>query len=69
VSKISCAASAEQALMYGINCTGLTAGTMILGIIMSGLIYFVTGAIVAIFYNLFSKWIGGVKIELSKETK
>tara|TARA_B100001971_G_C17772231_1_gene325513 strand:- start:206 stop:502 length:297 start_codon:yes stop_codon:yes gene_type:complete len=37
--------------------------------ILYGLSYFVVGIIVAVVYNLFAKWVGGVKMDLGKESK
>ena len=37
--------------------------------IFYGIIYFLGGIVGAAVYNLFAKWIGGIKIDLSKEGK
>lgn len=37
--------------------------------IFYGLVYFISGIVGAAIYNLFAKWVGGVKLDLGKEGK
>jgi len=40
--------------------------SLIIWPIAYAIIYFVLGVLAAVFYNLFSSWVGGVKLEFSK---
>jgi len=53
--------SPDLAAMYGVVFEGWKA--IVLMPIMGAVIYFISGVVVAVFYNLFAKLVGGVRIE------
>lgn len=57
--------NAAVALQYGINSGDFTFKIMVLGVIGATIIYFISGLIIALIYNLISRYVGGVMFELS----
>tara|TARA_Y100000310_G_C20564756_1_gene754904 strand:- start:17 stop:337 length:321 start_codon:yes stop_codon:yes gene_type:complete len=65
-SKMIYSLNPEIALASGAAAESLGLGSSLLGIVFSVAIYFVVGIIGAALYNLFSKWVGGIRIELEE---
>lgn len=67
LSKIACSVNLEAASVYGIQCSSLTWGGSLLVILMSAIVYFITGLVAVALYNVFATWIGGIKVELDEQ--
>ena len=53
------------ALQYGINPSDLTFSIIVLGIITATAVYFISGLVVALIYNLVARYVGGIMFDLS----
>jgi len=51
------------------QCEAMNATGILLAVISAGVGYFLVGLIGAALYNLFAKWIGGVKVDFGKTGK
>ncbi len=53
------------ALQYGIGASDFTFRIIVLGIVSATAIYFISGLVVALIYNLVARYVGGVMFDLS----
>jgi len=53
------------AAQYEIDVSQLTFGAMVVGIISATAIYFISGLLVALIYNLTARYFGGIKFDSS----
>lgn len=63
LTKVVCLSDATVATQYGLSCVGYSFWQIILGILVSGVSYFVAGIVLAALYNLFVQWVGGVVLD------
>lgn len=58
--------NATVALQYGLDASQLTFKLVILGIISATFVYFISGLVMALIYNLIVRYSGGVQFELTE---
>lgn len=68
LSKIVYSINPQVAVTYGLDPSAMTISAMLIGIVFATIIYFLGGLIGAALYNLFVKWVGGIKIDIGAAT-
>jgi uncharacterized membrane protein len=67
VQKVICSIDSTSAISYGVSCTSGWS-SLLLGVVFAIITYALAGLIVAALYNIFARWVGGIKFDLGKKS-